>query len=115
VQGLAPASERLAKIVDTKKDLNVLKAAFESGLGFKQHEVQVDLIVVTKANTHTNRERRCVSTLSEELDSKIVETKSMLDEVNKEHLKVSDFTDGLNFEDLVREWWSRASPENHGS
>jgi hypothetical protein len=39
----------------------------------------------------------------------------MLDEVNKEHLKVSDFTDGLNLEDLVREWWSRASPENHGS
>jgi hypothetical protein len=36
------------------------------------------------------------------LDSKIVETKSMLDEVNKEHLKVSDFTGGINFDDLVR-------------
>jgi hypothetical protein len=45
-----------------------LKAAFESGLGFKQHEVQVDLIVVTKANTYTNGERRCVSTLSEEVN-----------------------------------------------
>jgi hypothetical protein len=88
VQGLAPASERLAKIVDANEDLNVLKAACESGLGFKQHEVQVDLIVVAKANTHTHRGVR-----SEELDSKIVETKSMLDEVNKAHLKVSDVTD----------------------
>jgi hypothetical protein len=50
-----------------------------------------------------------------DLDSTIVETKSMLDEVNKEHLTVSDFTGGINFEDLVREFWSRSSPENHGS
>mmetsp|Transcript_126923 Transcript_126923/g.406423 ORF Transcript_126923/g.406423 Transcript_126923/m.406423 type:complete len:313 (+) Transcript_126923:749-1687(+) len=38
---------------------------------------------------------------SKELDSKIVETKSRLDEAKKEQLKVSDFIDGINFEDFA--------------